>query len=104
MKTSIHETARTRRKALRLTQIETASRGGIQQRQVSLFEHGGDITLSTLLKITQALDMALLLVPKPDLPRIEALLQARRETVPATQSQSLLDRYQVKDDAEQSNG
>ena len=104
MKTQIHETARSRRIALGLTQTETARRSGTQQRQVSLFERGGDITLYTLLKITQALDMELLLVPKPDLQRIETLLQARRETIPAAQSQSLLDRYQVKDDPEQSNG
>jgi len=104
MKTQIHETARSRRRALGLTQIETARRSGIQQRQVSVFEHGGDVTLSTLLKLTQALEMELLLVPRADMARIESILSIKRAPGSTTSPPSLLERYQVKDDAGQSNG
>jgi transcriptional regulator with XRE-family HTH domain len=104
MKSSLHETIRARRLALGLSQIEAARRGGIQQRQVSLFERGGDVTLSTLLKLAQALDLELLPVPREDTAKLESLLKAKRGPAPSASSPSLLDRYQVKDDAEQSNG
>ena len=104
MKPSIHETIRARRLALGLSQVEAARRSGIQQRQVSIFERGGDVTLSTLLKLAQALDVELLPVPRDDAAKVESLLNAKRETAPTTPALSLLDRYQVKDDEEQSNG
>ena len=103
----IHETMRARRLALGLSQIEVARRSGIQQRQVSLFERGGDVTLSTLSKLAQALDVELLPVPREDAARIESVIRAKRAPVPVAASPpspSLLDRYQVKDDEEQSNG
>ena len=91
-----------------LSQAEAARRSGIQQRQVSTFERGGDVTLSTLLKLAQALDVELLPVPREDTGKVESLLKAKRGpatsvSAPAS-SPSLLDRYQVKDDEEQSNG
>ena len=104
MKPSIHETIRARRLALGLSQVEAARRSGIQQRQVSIFERGGEVTLSTLLKLAQALDVELLPVPRDDAAKVESLLRAKRETAPSTPAPSLLDRYQVKDDEEQSNG
>ena len=104
MKPSIRETIRARRLALGLSQIEAARRSGIQQRQVSLFERGGDVTLSTLLKLTQALDMELVPVPREDTAKLESLLKAKRGPAPSASPPSLLDRYQVKDDEEQSNG
>ena len=109
MKLKIHETIRARRLALGLSQIEAARRSGIQQRQVSLFERGGDVTLSTLLKLAQALDVELLPVPREDSARVESLLTAKREQALTTRAPSLLERYQVRDDeqqddAEQSNG
>lgn len=104
MKQRINDTIRARRLVLGLSQTETARRSGIQQRQVSLFEHGGDITLSTLLKLAQALDMELVAVPREDAARLESFLSAERETIYSAKSPSLLDRYQVNDDAEQSNG
>ena len=106
MNLNIHETIRTRRLALGLSQIEAARRSGIQQRQVSLFERGGDVTLSTLLKLAQALDVELLPVPREDAAKVESLLNAKRGPAPSVSapSPSLLDRYQVKDDEEQSNG
>jgi transcriptional regulator with XRE-family HTH domain len=107
MKTGFHETIRARRLALGLSQAEAARRSGIQQRQVSTFERGGDVTLSTLLKLAQALDVELILVPREDAAKVESLLKAKRAapsvSAPAS-SPSLLDRYQVKDDEEQSNG
>ena len=104
MKSKIHETIRARRFALGLSQIETARRSGIQQRQVSLFERGGDVTLSTLLKLAQALDVELLPVPREDTAKVVSLLKAKREPVLSTKPPSLLEHYQVKDDEEQSNG
>ena len=104
MKRKIHETIRARRLALGLSQIEAARRSGIQQRQVSVFERGGDVTLSTLLKLAQALDMELLPVAREDTAKVESLLKAKRGPAPSASPPSLLERYQVKDDEEQSNG
>jgi transcriptional regulator with XRE-family HTH domain len=104
MKLSLYETLRARRLALGLSQIETARRSGIQQRQVSLFERGGDVTLSTLLKLAQALDMELIPLPREDAAKIETLLKVKREPAPSTSPPSLLDRYQVTDDTGPSNG
>lgn len=108
MKPKIHETIRARRLALGLSQIEAARRSGIQQRQVSTFERGGDVTLSTLSKLAQALDVELIPVPREDVAKVESLLKAKRGPVPSisapASSPSLLDRYQVKDDEEHSNG
>ena len=104
MKPSIHETIRARRLALGLSQVEAARRSGIQQRQVSIFERGGDVTLSTLLKLAQALDVELLPVPREDAAKLESLLKVKRAPTPSAPTPSLLDRYQVKDDEEQANG
>ena len=104
MKPSLHETIRARRLALGLSQVEAARRSGIQQRQVSLFERGGDVTLSTLLKLAQALDVELMSVPREDTSKVESLLKTKREPRPSAAPPSLLDRYRVKDDEEQSNG
>jgi transcriptional regulator with XRE-family HTH domain len=104
VKPSLHETIRARRLALGLSQAEAARRSGIQQRQVSLFERGGDVTLSTLLKLAQALDVELMPVPREDTAKLESLLKAKRGPAPSAPTPSLLDRYQVKDDEEQSNG
>ena len=103
MKSSLHVTIRARRLALSLSQAEAARRSGIQQRQVSTFERGGDVTLSTLLKLAQALDVELMPVPREDTAKVESLLKTKREPPPSAAPPSLLDRYQVKD-GEQSNG
>lgn len=104
MKTKLHELIRARRLALGLSQAEVARRSGIQQRQVSLFERGGEVTLSTLTKLAQALDVELVPVPRQDITRLETLLKAKPAPATSTSSPSLLDRYQVKDDEEPSNG
>ncbi len=108
MKPRIHETIRARRLALGLSQAEAARRSGIQQRQVSTFERGGDVTLSTLFKLAQALDVDLIPVPREDTAKIDSLLKAKRGLAPAVSAPaptpSLLDRYQVKDDEDPSNG
>ena len=108
MKPSLHESLRARRLALRLSQAEAARRSGIQQRQVSTFERGGEVTLSTLLRLAQALDVELMPVPREDTGKLESFLKTKRgpaHSVSApTSSPSLLDRYQVKDDEGQSNG
>ena len=100
----INDTIRARRLALGLSQIEVARRSGIQQRQVSLFERGGDVTLSTLLKLTQALDMALVPTPREHAAKIQSLLNAQPGAAPSTSPPSLLEQYQVKEDGERSIG
>ena len=108
MKPSLHEAIRSRRLALGLSQAEAARRSGIQQRQVSTFERGADVTLSTLLKLAQALDVELIPVPRDDAAKVESLLNAKRGLAPSISAPasppSLLDRYRVKEDEEQSNG
>jgi transcriptional regulator with XRE-family HTH domain len=104
METKLHELVRARRLALGLSQTEVARRAGIQQRQVSLLERGGDVTLSTLTKLAQALDVELMPIPRQDSTRVETLLKAKGAPTTSASSPSLLDRYQVKDDEEQSNG
>lgn len=108
MNPKIREAIRARRLALGLSQIEAARRCGIQQRQVSIFERGGDVRLSTLLKLAQALDVELIAVPREDAAKVESLLTAERRLVPSAFAPgsfpSLLDRYQVKDEEEPSNG
>lgn len=106
MQTGLHQAFRVRRLGLGLSQAEAAQRAGIQQKQVSLFERGGDITLSTLVKLVQALDLELLPIPRTAATKVEALLTAERRHAPAVPGSppSLLERYQVKDDQESSNG
>lgn len=104
MKAKLHELIRARRLALGLSQAEVARRSGIQQRQVSLFERGADVTLSTLTKLAQALDLELMPVPRQDTTRVETLLKAKRAPATSASSPSLLDRYLVTDDEEPANG
>lgn len=104
MKARLHELIRARRLALGLSQAEVARRSGIQQRQVSLFERGRDVTLSTLTKLAQALDVELMPVPRQDTTRVETLLKGKRAPATSISSPSLLDRYLVRDDKEPSNG
>jgi len=104
MKPDLSETIRARRLALGLSQAEVARRGGIQQRQVSVFERGGDLTLSTVFKLAQALDVELLAVAREDIPKLEFLTRTRRGPTSSAPPPSLLERYQVKDDEEQANG
>ena len=104
MKSKIHAAIRARRLAQELSQAEIARRSGLQQRQVSLVERGGDVMLSTLLKLGQALDLELLAVPREDTSRVESLLNARHEPGATAPASSLLERYRVKDDEEKSDG
>lgn len=101
MKPTLHEALRARRSELGLSQAEVARRSGIQQRQVSLFERGGDVTLSTLQKLVKALDIVLLPLPREEAAKFENL---KAENKPAPSARSLLERYRVEDDADESNG
>lgn len=57
----------TARVAAHLTQPELASKAGVQQADISRIERGlGNPTRDTLLKITEALDARLAIVPKTD--------------------------------------
>lgn len=97
---AIEQQFRERRRALGLNQREVARRAGLQQAQVSHFERGGDIRLSSLKQLAAALNLELLAVPEgsgpgPDLPAPGA------GTVPATsegEPPSLLDLYGDRDE------
>ena len=52
----------------------------------------------------RSLNMELVPVPREDTAKLESLLKAKRGPAPSAPTPSLLDRYQVKDDEEQSNG
>ncbi|MGH6629539.1 MAG: helix-turn-helix domain-containing protein [Burkholderiales bacterium] len=118
MDSELPNTLKQRRTELGLTQREVARRGGIEQRQVSTFERGGDVTLSTLLKLTSALEMELLPVPREGVPSVRSVI-TQATTTPPSQRQgwlwrgpdaitqpsqpppSLLDLYGVPDDDEE---
>jgi transcriptional regulator with XRE-family HTH domain len=104
MNSEIIQAFRARRKALGLTQRETARRSGSKQYLVSRFESGQDLRLSTLLKLALALDLELLPVPREDAAKVQSLLQAKREPPSSPKPPSLLERYHVKDDEGASNG
>ena len=95
---------RARRHAKGLSQADVARRSGTQQRQVSLFERGGDVTLSTLIKLAQALDIELIPVPREYAANVEALLTGKPEVEISGKAASLLERYQVNDDEAPSHG
>lgn len=112
MHPSLAASFRVRRRARRLSQAEVARRSGTQQRQVSTFERGGDVTVSTLLKLSQALDLELLLVPREHAARVDAMIEAmvddKREPAPSKPDggapPSLLDRYRVSDEDDPADG
>ena len=104
MDSEIIQAFRARRKALGLTQRETARRSGIKQYLVSRFESGQDLRLSTLLKLAQALDLELLPIPREDTAKVQSLLQAKRQPPLSPKPPSLLERFHVKDDEGPSNG
>ncbi len=118
MDSELRNTFKQRRTELGLTQREVARRGGIEQRQVSTFERGGEVTLSTLLKLTSALEMELLPVPRGGVPSARSAMTEATTTQPnqprgwlwrgtdaITQPSqpppSLLDLYGVADDDEE---
>jgi transcriptional regulator with XRE-family HTH domain len=64
-----------RRKSLSLTQAETAKRCGMAQTNYSKVELGKtDPRLSTLLDVSRALSLELMLVPIEFVPAVEAIL------------------------------
>ena len=101
MDSELRSALKRRRTELGLTQREVARRGGIEQRQVSTFERGGDVTLSTLLKLASALEMELLPVPREGVPSIRAVITPAKTAQPSQPPPSLLDLYGVPDDDEE---
>ena len=87
-----------RRKALDISQKETARRAGLEQPLVSGFEHGKDVRLSTLTKLAAALDLELLVVPRERLAEVESLLRHGSSPLPPVPDKSLLERFHVPDD------
>lgn len=90
-----------RREELGLTQREVAKRGGIQQRQVSSFERGKDITLSTLLKLGTALDVEILPIPRDLTPRVMASIAKPGQLTQPKARRTLLSTYGVSDEEEE---
>lgn len=85
-----------RRKEKKLSQAQTAQRAKISQAQLSHFEHGSEVYLSTAEHIAIALDMRLIAVPKEIMPQIEALLRSNSQHL--EEEPSLLDKYNIKDE------
>lgn len=88
------------RRALGLSQRELARRAGLQQAQVSRFERGGDIRLSSLKQLAAALNLELLAIPAGSGPRLN-LPAPGAGTVPtagAGEPPSLLDLFGDRDD------
>jgi transcriptional regulator with XRE-family HTH domain len=101
MNTEIRNSLKQRRLQLGLTQREVAKRGGIEQRQVSGFERGRDVTLTTLLKLVAALETELLPVPREAASRVRLAISQAATASPTAPSPSLLDLYGVSDDDEE---
>ncbi len=64
----IAEAVRKARKALRWSQSELAEKVGTTQAVISRFEGRGEARIDTLLKITEALDLQLLMLQKRESP------------------------------------
>ncbi|WP_258808136.1 helix-turn-helix domain-containing protein [Pseudidiomarina sp. CB1] len=64
----IAEAVRKARKALRWSQSELAGKVGTTQAVISRFESSGEARIDTLLKITEALDLQLLMLQKRESP------------------------------------
>ncbi len=65
-----------------LSQAELARRLGMSAPHLSRIEHGADLRVSTLLDIARELRLEPLLVPKPHLASVRALLAAEEEEAP----------------------
>ena len=67
-----------------LSQRELTSMTGVQQAQLSKIERGAvDPRVTTLVAISRALDLELVLVPRTSLPTVHALLKGVSAIVPA---------------------
>lgn len=72
---SLTQTLRKARRSAGLTQSELSKRAGISQSHISKIEQNAmDITLSTLIHYTRALDLEVCLIPRGMLPVIESTL------------------------------
>ncbi len=64
----------------KLSQAELAKLANVEQSQISRFENGSDLTLSTLLDISRALDLELVLVPKRFIPAVDHVIGTQFQT------------------------
>lgn len=72
--TTALKTARTEQ---RLKQSTLAGKSGVQQRQISLIENGKiDPRLSSLITLSRALDLELMLVPRKAVPAVKSVIRA----------------------------
>lgn len=67
------------RKNRRLSQRDLSARTGIPQSHISNIENGTvDITLSTLIELTRALDLEITLIPRKLIPAIQSILRSTK--------------------------
>jgi len=65
------------RKNRRLSQRALSARAGIPQSHISNIENGAvDITLSTLIELTRALDLEVTLVPRKLIPAVQSIIRS----------------------------
>ena len=93
---AIHSILKAERKKKKITQSEAAHLAGVSQPQLSRFEKGGDVYLSTAQNIAAALDMRIIAVTKEMLMYIESLSGVAEAY--AVKEPTLLDLYGIKDD------
>jgi transcriptional regulator with XRE-family HTH domain len=64
-----------RRRERRIAQSDLARKLGMSAANLSRIEHGSDFRVSTLLEIARALKLEPVLVPKPNLPLVTAIIR-----------------------------
>jgi transcriptional regulator with XRE-family HTH domain len=89
-----------KRQEKNLTQQQVAERANVKQAQLSRFEHGSEVYLSTAAHIAEALDMRIIAVPKETILQIENLLHFSSAPTMHIEEQSLFDKYNIKDNEE----
>jgi len=81
-------TLRERRKALNLSQKDMLMRIGMSQQQYQRIEAGGDLRVSTLLRILEGIDLELLAVTKRQLRSIQENSGEYAPQLPASSDES----------------
>ena len=80
MRTTLLDQIKTRRKALKVRSSDMPLLAGINRQQYERIEKCGNPSLSTLDKISEALDAELMLIPKEKLRTINRFLEAQTDT------------------------
>ncbi|GAB2945432.1 transcriptional regulator [Hafnia psychrotolerans] len=72
----VTEFLKRRRQQLNLNQKDMLMKVGMSQQQYQRIEAGGDLRLSTLLRVLEGMDLELVLVPRQKVAQVEELLHS----------------------------